>query len=106
MNFIIRKDNQDIPQGYRKPNENIVIENYFSFDLNGDCNISKNEWMIAFNKMLAKDIDSLEKEGPDSIMQKIEDLSNEFDYYDIDNNKYLELQEFKQIIENNLYISE
>ena len=51
-------------------------------------------------------MESLEKEGPDAIMTKIKELSDEFDYYDENQNKYLELQEFKQIIENHLYISE
>ena len=106
MNFIISNNNEEIPQGYHKPDNETIINHYFSFDRNGDCNISKNEWMISFIKLLGNDMESLEKEGPDAIMTKIKELSDEFDYYDENQNKYLELQEFKQIIENHLYISE
>lgn len=106
MEFIIKNKENNIPQGYHKPEDNFIIENYFSYDQNGDCNISKNEWMVSFIKILADDMPALEKEGPDSIMKKIQELSDEFDYYDTDNNKYLELQEFKKIVENNLFISD
>ncbi len=106
MGFIIRNKGNDIPQGFHKPENDFIMDNYFSYDKNGDCNVSKNEWMIAFIKMLGDDMPALEKDGPDSIMKKIQELSEEFDRYDTDNNKYLEFQEFKKIVENNIYISD
>lgn len=107
MAFIIRNDkNNNIPEGYHHVKHNKIAEQYLSFDMNNDCNVSKNEWMIAFIKMLGNDMPALEKDGPDSIMKRIQELSDEFDYYDSDNNKYLEFQEFKQIVENNIFISD
>ena len=51
-------------------------------------------------------MESLEKEGPDSIMKHIKELSSEFDYYDKDKNKYLDYEEYRNIIVNNVLISE
>ena len=105
MGFIIKNKDNRIPQGYHKAEEKYILDNYFYYDKNGDCNVSKNEWMVAFIKMLGNDMPSLEKEGPNAIMKKIQELSDEFDSYDTDKNGYLEFQEFKKIIENNIYIS-
>ena len=108
MAFIIRneKNNSNIPEGYHRLKHSEIADKYLSYDMDNDCNISKNEWMITFIKMLGDDIPALEKDGPDSIMKRIQELSDEFDYYDTDNNNYLEFQEYKQIIENNIFISD
>lgn len=94
------------PKGYRNINNEEIINSFLSLDMNGSYEISKNEWMLTFIKLLGNDIQSLEKEGPDSIMKKIQELSDEFDYYDIDHNKYLDYEEYKKIITNNIYIEE
>lgn len=106
MSIKISKENQDIPKGFRKLNEKEIADDFLSLDNNGDYSISKNEWMMTFIKMLGKDMEALEKEGPDSIMQKIRELSAEFDYYDTDGSKYLDCEEYKNILINNVFISE
>lgn len=94
------------PKGYRNINNEEIINSFLLLDMNGSYEISKNEWMIAFIKLLGNDIQSLEKDGPDSIMKKFQELSDEFDYYDLDGNKYLDYEEYKKIITNNIYIEE
>lgn len=106
MFMIISDENQQIPDGYRHLTDEEIIKDYLSMDMNKDYNVSKNEWMLTFIKMLAKDIDSLESKGPDSIMEQIQELSDEFELYDTDNNKYLDFEEYKAILEKNIYISE
>ena len=39
-------------------------------------------------------------------MKKIQELSNEFDKYDLDHNKYIDYDEYKNFISQNLFISE
>ena len=51
-------------------------------------------------------ITELAEVGLDSIMDKIQDLSNEFDKYDLDHNKYIDFDEYKNFITQNLFISE
>lgn len=104
--FIISKEKDNTPKGFRKLTDDELIKDFLSFDSNEDYSISKNEWIITFVKMLANDMESLEKDGPDSIMKRIQELSSEFDYYDKDNNKYLDYEEYKNIIANNVLISE
>ncbi len=104
--FIISKENDNAPKGFRKLNDDELIKDFLSFDSNEDYSISKNEWIITFVKMLANDMESLEKDGPDSIMKRIQELSSEFDYYDKDKNKYLDYEEYKNIVSNNVLISE
>lgn len=106
MFTIISDKNQPIPDGFRKIKEEEIIKDFLSMDMNNDYSISKNEWMLTFIKLLANDIDALEAEGPDSIMQKIQDLSDEFELYDRNDDKYLDIDEYKSIIENTVYISE
>ena len=103
--FIISKENDNAPKGFRKLNDDELIKDFLSFDSNEDYSISKNEWIITFVKMLANDMESLEKDGPDSIMKRIQELSSEFDYYDKDKNKYLDYEEYKNIVSNNVLIS-
>lgn len=106
MFMIISDDGKNVPAGYRNLTDEEVIKDYLSFDMDKDYCISKNEWMLTFIKMLGDDIQSLEKEGPDAIMQKIQELSDEFERYDVDNNKYLDYEEYKAIVNNNIYIAE
>ena len=106
MKIFITENENEVPEGFRKVKHEEIIRDYLAMDLDNNFLVSKNEWMLTFIKMLANDLESLEKEGPDSIMRKIMDLSDEFDHYDIDGNKYLEYEEYKKIVDNNLYISE
>lgn len=104
--FIITKEKDNTPKGFRKLTDKELIKDFLRYDSNDDYSISKNEWIITFIKMLANDMESLEKDGPDSIMKHIKELSSEFDYYDKDKNKYLDYEEYRNIIVNNVLISE
>lgn len=106
MKIFISELEDNVPEGFRKMHHEELIKDYLSMDLDNNFLISKNEWMIAFIKLLANDIQALEKDGPDSLMKQIMDLSDEFDHYDLDGNKYLEYEEYKRIVDNNFYISE
>lgn len=104
--FIILGDEQNVPEGFRKLTDKEIIEDYLSMDIDENYRVSKNEWMLHFIKLLGRDINALEKEGPDSIMKKIQELSDEFDVYDLNSNKYLDYEEYKNIVTNNIYISD
>ncbi len=93
------------PEGYRTINNNEIMNSYLKLDLDGSFEVSKNEWMLAFIKLLGNDMPALEKDGPDSIMQKIKELSDEFDRYDTDGNKYIDYEEYKKIITTNIFIA-
>ena len=86
--------------------QKIVTEIYLNMDLNDDCMVTKNEWIIAHVKLLEKNYDLLKRKGPDSIMNYITELSDEFDKYDTDGNKMLELQEFKEMLRDAVHIYE
>lgn len=103
---IVSDSNSEIPKGFRNLTDEEIIGDFLSLDLSDNLLISKNEWMITFIKLLAKDLPALEKEGRDSIMDKIKELSDEFDRYDVDGNKYLDYDEYKNIVANNVVISE
>ena len=77
--FIITKEKDNTPKGFRKLTDKELITDFSRYDSNDAYSISKNEWIITFIKMLANDMESLEKEGPDSIMKHIKELSSEFD---------------------------
>ncbi|MBD5402164.1 hypothetical protein HDR58_05120 [bacterium] len=104
--FVFLDNEANLPEGYRRLSSQEIMNNYLKMDLNKDYTVSKNEWMFMFIKLLEKDIDILEKEGPDSIMNKIQELSDEFDRYDVNGNKKLDYEEYKSIITNRVYISE
>ncbi len=106
MITIISDDHKPVPEGFRHLTDDEIIRDYLSMDMDKDYRVSKNEWLLTFIKILAKDIDALEKEGPDSLMNKIQELSDEFERYDVDNNKYLDYDEYKYVITKNVYISE
>jgi len=86
--------------------DKIILEEYLNMDMEDDCIITKNEWMITFIKILANNIDYLQKEGPDSIMKRIKELSDEFDNYDKDGNKCLEFKDFQKAVKNSIYYYE
>lgn len=102
---ILISEKGTIPEGYRHLTEEELVRDYLKFDLDNNSIVSKNEWILTMLRYLAKDIPSLEKDGPDSILNKIKEFSDEFDKYDTDRNKYLEYQEYKDILLNNIYIS-
>lgn len=104
--IIISYDEEKVPEGYRKLTDEEIVQGYLNLDMNHNYNVSKNEWMLNFIKILADDIDALEKDGPDSLMNKIQELSDEFDRFDSDHNKYLDYEEYRSVILNNVYISE
>ena len=106
MKIFVSELEENVPEGFRKLHHEELINDYLSMDMDNNFLVSKNEWLLAFIKLLSNDIEALEKEGPDSLLKKIMDLSDEFDHYDLDGNKYLEYDEYKRIVDNNFYISE
>lgn len=105
MSFII-SDEKTIPEGYRRLKDEEISKDYLNYDRNEDFLISKNEWMYTFIKFLMQDIKSIEKEGPNAFLNKIKEISNEFDGYDKNGDKYLEYEEYRNILLNKVYISE
>lgn len=103
--FIIRYG-ETAPDGYRHFTEEEIAKEFLTLDNNNNYMISKNEWMLNFIKMYEKELPKLEEEGPDAIMQKIEELSNEFDKIDTDGNKEIDFLEYKEFLEKNIFISE
>jgi Ca2+-binding EF-hand superfamily protein len=104
--MIIIKHGETVPEGYRNLTENEIAKDFVSLDNNNDYMISKNEWMINFIKMYEKDLSKLEQEGPASIMDKIQELSDEFDKIDTDNNMLIDFLEYKEFLEKNIFISD
>ena len=104
MNLIVADNKNNVPAGYRNLTEEEITRDYLKFDIDENCIVSKNEWILSLVSILAKDIKSREKEGPDAIMRKIKDFSDEFDKYDTDGNKYLEYKEYREILLNNIFI--
>ena len=102
--LIISKD-QVIPEGYRKMTEEEIAEDFLKIDSDKNYFVTKNEWMMYFIKTYEKDMDKLDAEGPDSIMKIIQELSDEFDKIDNDNSKEIDFIEYKEFIENNVYVS-
>lgn len=99
-------DNKNAPEGFRNIYDRTIKDIYLSMDKNGDCIISKNEWMIANLRLLFKDIQFLEKEGPDSIMKYIREFSDEFDKYDADKDYYMQFADFKDKVQSSVYVEE
>lgn len=106
MRYIITHEKNNIPSGFRNLTDEEIAKDFLRMDVDKSYFISKNEWMLNFIKLLGNDFDALEKEGPDSIMGKIQDLSDEFDKYDLDGNKYIDYIEYKNFLSDNIYISE
>lgn len=106
MKIIIAEDSKNIPEGYRNITDEELIKDFLTMDMDKNYSISKNEWIINFVKIMAKDIESLEKDGPASILKRIQELSDEFDRYDLDGNNFLDFDEYKNLVANNIFISE
>jgi len=102
--LIISKD-QVIPEGYRKMTEDEIAEDFLKIDSDKNYFVTKNEWMMYFLMMYEKDMAALDAEGPDSLMKRIEEISNEFDLIDTNNSKDIDFLEYKEFIENNVYVS-
>lgn len=106
MKYVFKKELVEIPDGFRSLTDEEIAKDFKALDMDKSYFVSKNEWMLSFIKLLGEDIEALNKEGLDSIMDKIQDLSNEFDKYDLDHNKYIDFDEYKNFITQNLFISE
>lgn len=106
MKIIISDESKNVPEGFKSIADKELIKEFLKMDMDNNYSISKNEWIINFVKILAKDIQSLEKDGPASILKRIQELSEEFDRYDLDGNNYLDYDEYKNIVINNIFISE
>ena len=106
MKYIITNELNDMPKGFRNLTDEEIVNNFLKLDADKDYFISKNEWMANLLKLLIEDIGVLEKEGPDAIMFKIKEFSEEFDRYDIDKNKYIDYLEYKNFLTDHIYISE
>ncbi|MBE7713422.1 MAG: hypothetical protein E7Z87_06740 [Cyanobacteria bacterium SIG26] len=103
--FIITKKD-DIPNGFRRLTDEEIAKDFLTYDTDKSYTITKNEWMASFIKLLLNDIKSLDKESPDALMIKIQELSDEFDRYDVDNNKEIDYLEYKNFIMHNLLVEE
>lgn len=106
MHYIITHEKNTIPAGYRNLTDEEIAKEFKLIDTDKSYFITKNEWMLSLIKLLEKDLDSLEKAGPDSIMQKIQELSDEFDKYDLDNSKSIDYLEYKNFLSDNIWISD
>jgi len=103
--IILNKDN-DVPDGYRNLTDEEVAKGFLRLDVDKSYTITKNEWMANCLSLLIKELEYLDSIGPDSIMTKIQELSDEFDNYDLDKNKTIDYIEYKNFLMNNIYISE
>lgn len=106
MRYIITHERTDVPDGFRNLTDDEIAKDFLKIDADRSYFISKNEWMMNFIKLLGNDLEALEKEGPDSIMTKIQELSDEFDKYDLDGNKHIDYIEYKNFLSDSVLISE
>lgn len=106
MRYIITQERNNVPAGFRNLSDDEIAKDFLKMDVDKSYFILKNEWMLNFIKLLGNDLVSLEKDGPDSLMTKIRELSDEFDKYDLDGNKYIDYIEYKNFLSDNIYISE
>ena len=106
MRYIITQERNNVPAGFRNLSDDEIAKDFLKMDVDKSYFISKNEWMLNFIKLLGNDLASLEKDGPDSLMTKIRELSDEFDKYDLDGNIYIDYIEYKNFLSDNIYISE
>lgn len=104
--YIFIKERDDIPEGFRKLTEEEIARDFVKLDAGQDYFISKNEWMLKFIKMWENELPALDAEAPDAIMSKIQKLSDEFDKYDLDKNKYIDYIEYKNFLCESVLVSE
>ena len=100
------KKEQNVPEGFRPITDQEAANAFLRLDLDKSYTITKNEWMLSCLKILADDIESLDREAPDVIMSKFRELSDEFDKYDLDHNKVIDYIEYKNFLMNNVLISD
>lgn len=103
--YIVIKDGSETKDGFRHLTEDEIANRFLNLDMDKDYFISKNEWMANCIKLLTDDIQSLNEQGPDTIMEQINLLSEEFDRYDLDGNKYIDYFEYKNFLLTNIMIS-
>ena len=101
----IISDNKLIPEGYRRMTEEEIAEDFLKIDNDKNYFVTKNEWMIFFIKKLGEDMAALDAEGPNSIMNKIDAISDEFDKIDNDRSGEIDFLEYKEFVENNVFVS-
>ncbi len=104
--YIILNDKKEVPEGFRNLTDEEAATGFLKLDIDKSYTITKNEWMANCLSLLIKELDYLENIGPDSIMTKIQELSDEFDKYDLDKNKTIDYIEYKNFLMSNIYISE
>ena len=104
--FFISSENSKVPDGFRNLTEQEIASQFLKLDMDKDYFISKNEWMLNCISLLSEDIPMLDAEAPDAIMDKIKQLSDEFDRYDLDGNKYIDYIEYKNFLLSNIYVSD
>ncbi|MBR6723094.1 hypothetical protein IKL64_06540 [bacterium] len=104
--YIILNDETTAPEGFKNLSEEEVARRFLKLDVDKDYFISKNEWMLNCLTLLAEDIPMLNSEGPDAIMGKFKQLSDEFDRYDLDGNKYIDFVEYKNFLLSHIYVSD
>ena len=104
--FKLNNKNNDIPEGFRQITDQEAANAFLRMDVDKSYTITKNEWMLSCLKIMADDIGSLDREAPDAIMQKFQELSDEFDKYDLDHNKVIDYIEYKNFLMDNVLRSE
>ena len=104
--YYISSENSKVPEGFRNLDEEEIAKRFLKLDSDKDYFISKNEWMLNCLKLLAEDVPMLNAEAPDAIMEKFQQLSDEFDKYDLDGNKYIDFVEYKNFLLSNIYVSD
>ena len=104
--FKINKNEEDLPEGFRHITDEEAAKAFLKLDGDKSYTITKNEWMLSCMKLLAQDIESLDRESPDAIMTKFQELSDEFDRYDLDHNKVMDYIEYKNFLMSQVLISE
>ena len=98
--------NSATPDGFRHLTDEEVAEGFLKLDVDKSYTITKNEWMLSCLKLLAEDVSLLDSEAPDAIMKHFQELSDEFDAYDLDGNKVIDYIEYKNFIMKNVVISD
>ncbi|MBQ8459010.1 hypothetical protein IJ541_02780 [bacterium] len=104
--YIILDKNKNIPDGFRNLTDEEIAKDFLKLDVDKNYFISKNEWIISLVKLLESELPELDKEAPDAIMKRIQELSDEFDKYDLDKNKYIDYIEYNNFLKSNILISE
>ncbi|MCM1338093.1 MAG: hypothetical protein NC191_00295 [Muribaculaceae bacterium] len=97
---------EEVPSGFRHISDDEAANQFLKLDIDKSYTITKNEWMLGCLKILAEDVAALDAEAPDAIMKHFQELSDEFDTYDLDGNKVIDYLEYKNFLMKNVLISE